>query len=375
MTVFSRDKSFSRRGMGTIVFMIVIAAVLIAATGCSSGSDESEPPLTRESRSRTTETDHSATASTSSGHDAALATDQALAASTGHDEPAQSDHSAAADSDQAITISLTTTSSDSSDHAVESSHDVAADDGDSDHGSTEEAGSGPAHWEYTGGVGQNYWGLLEDDFNSCVDGSAQSPIDIRDTLVSDLQDISFHYKPATLVVSNNGHTIQASYGKTDHGHGGYMIVDGQEFELLQFHFHRPSEHTVNGHQAAMEMHLVHAAADGTLAVVGVLIEPGAFNSSLEPIWDVMPHTAGDEVVMETVVDVYELLPQDRRTYRYPGSLTTPPCSEGVKWNLMKTPISVSSGQVDAFKDLYFFNARYTQPLNGRVILEDATVGK
>ncbi len=122
------------------------------------------------------------------------------------------------------------------------------------------------------------------------------------------------------------------------------------------------------------MHLVHAAFDGTLAVVGVLIEPGAYNSLLEPVWDIMPQTAGAEVVTETVVDVDKLLPQDRRTYRYPGSLTTPPCSEGVKWNLMTTPISVSSGQVDAFKDLYFFNARYTQPLNGREILEDSSVG-
>ena len=113
--------------------------------------------------------------------------------------------------------------------------------------------------------------------------------------------------------------------------------------------------------AAVEMHLVHAAADGTVAVVGVLIEPGSFNSQLEPIWAVMPDSAGSEVTMETLVDIDRLLPQDRRTDRYPGSLTTPPCSEGSKWNLMKTPISVSSGQVDTFKALYFFNARYTQP--------------
>ncbi|NQW19702.1 MAG: carbonic anhydrase family protein [Chloroflexi bacterium] len=218
-------------------------------------------------------------------------------------------------------------------------------------------------------------GLLEENFNSCVDGSAQSPIDVRDTVITDLQDISFHYNPAVLAISNNGHTIQASYGKTDQGDGGYMIVDGQEFLLLSFHFHRPSEHTVNGHHAAMEMHLVHKADDGTLAVVGVLIEPGTFNTQLDPIWVVMPQTAGEEVTMDTLVDVNQLLPQDLRTYRYPGSLTTPPCSQGVKWNLMTSPISVSSGQVDAFKDLYFFNARYTQPLNGRVILEDASVGK
>ena len=127
--------------------------------------------------------------------------------------------------------------------------------------------------------------------------------------------------------------------------------------------------------AAMEMHLVHAATDGTVAVVGVLIEPGSFNSQLEPIWAVMPDSVGSEVTMETLVDIDRLLPQDRRTDRYPGSLTTPPCSEGVKWNLMKTPISVSSGQVDTFKALYFLDARCTQPLNGRVILEDASVGE
>ena len=123
------------------------------------------------------------------------------------------------------------------------------------------------------------------------------------------------------------------------------------------------------------MHLVHAAEDGTVAVVGVLIEPGTFNSQPEPICAVMPDSAGSEVTMETLVDIDRLLPQDRRTDRYPGSLTTPPCSEGVKWNLMKTPISDSSGQVDTFKALYFFDARCTQPLNGRVILEDASVGE
>jgi carbonic anhydrase len=153
-----------------------------------------------------------------------------------------------------------------------------------------------------------------------------------------------------------------------------MVLDGHEYQLLQFHFHRPSEHTINGHQAAMEMHLVHMDSEGKLAVLGVLLEPGEYNADLEPIWTAMPGQSGDEVALAEQFDVNQVLPEDRRTFRCPGSLTTPPCSEGVSWLLMKTPVSISQAQVDECEDLYFFNARYTQPLNGRAIWEDISVG-
>ncbi len=227
----------------------------------------------------------------------------------------------------------------------------------------------PAHWEYEGGPGQRSWGALSADFTSCVDGSAQSPINVSNTIPTPLQDIEFHYQAAQVDIKNNGHTVQASYG----GDGGYIRVDGSEYRLLQFHYHWPSEHTVAGKQFFMEMHLVHQSAQGNLAVVGVLMDRGAYNSGLEPVWDVMPATAGEVRNPEALFNVDSLLPDDRRTFRYPGSLTTPPCSEGVKWLLMKTSVEVSSTQVQVFKDVVGYNARYVQPLHGREVLEDISI--
>jgi carbonic anhydrase len=233
------------------------------------------------------------------------------------------------------------------------------------------AASGPVHWEYTGHGGQHHWGELSADYTACVDGSAQSPIDIRDPRLADLVDIVFDWAPGAAVVANNGHTIQVNFA----GAAGSVSIDGKRFDLLQFHFHRPSEHTVDGKTFAMEYHFVHKAADGQLAVVGVLVEEGAENAGLQPVFASMPAEAGASAQLATVLDPSALLPGDLRTYRYAGSLTTPPCSEGVRWNLVKAPVTVSAAQVESFKKLYFFNARYPQPQNGREVYLDTTGGE
>ncbi|NQW19082.1 MAG: carbonic anhydrase family protein [Chloroflexi bacterium] len=380
------DSKWASRGGGLVIGALLLGIYLLVAVGCSSGSaDASASSQSSRSESKILRA-LSASDTTSSRESASHET----ASDAGHSTSADSEssHETAADGQAAVvshettsdTVSISnpvhSTASETSDHADTATESHATTDVGGDSAETTEeahASGGEIHWGYTGSNGQNYWSDQSADYTSCVDGSAQSPIDIKDARLADLEDLEFHYSPSMMTVVNNGHTIQANYG-SESGESSWMVLNGNEYELLQFHYHRPSEHTINGHQAAMEMHLVHKDAEGKLAVVGVLLEPGAHNTSLDPIWDVLPDHAGDEVTVDGLFDVNKVLPQDRRTFRYPGSLTTPPCSEGVSWLLMKTPVSLSQAQVDEFKEHYFFNARYTQPLNGREIFEDISVG-
>ena len=201
-----------------------------------------------------------------------------------------------------------------------------------------------------------------------MDGSAQSPINISNTIRTQLRDIEFHYADTALSVVNNGHTIQVNYDE-----GSYMLVDGNKFNLLQFHFHWPSEHTVDGKQFLMEGHLVHQDAQGGLGVLGVLMERGDDNPALETVWEFMPPSAGAVREPGISFNVNDLLPSDRTTYRYPGSLTTPPCSEGVSWMVLKNAVQVSAAQAKVFEDVVGYNSRYTQPLHGREVLEDTSI--
>ena len=154
-----------------------------------------------------------------------------------------------------------------------------------------------------------------------------------------------------------------------------MTVGATAYQLAQYHFHAPSEHTVNGTHSPMEMHFVHTTADGQLAVIGVLIVEGAHNAAFDPIWANLPTQKGMENHLTHVkVDVDALLPTARTTYRYDGSLTTPPCSEGVKWFVMTTPIALSPAQIHAFTSLIHGNNRPVQPLNGRSVFTDAVGG-
>jgi carbonic anhydrase len=231
------------------------------------------------------------------------------------------------------------------------------------------------HWDYAE-HGPATWGGLGPQYATCGEGRSQSPIDITSAAASELPALAADYGPATLSIVhhehkadevNTGHSIQVNYPGAD-----TLTVDDQQFELLQYHFHSPSEHTVDGRHFPMEMHLVHKSAEGKLTVVGVLIQEGAENPAFAPVWENLPAHTGDERHLEHVtVDVDQLLPTVRTTYRYDGSLTTPPCSEGVKWFVMTTPIELSAGQIEKFRTILHGNNRPVQPLNGRAVVTDA----
>ncbi len=231
------------------------------------------------------------------------------------------------------------------------------------------------HWGYEGETGPDKWGTLSTEWAPCGSGQSQSPIDIHETAKSDLPALRAAFKPAQLRIIhhahmadavNNGHTIQVNYTE-----GDVLSVGEEQFQLLQYHFHSPSEHTVEGKHYPMEMHLVHKSADGKLAVVGVFIEEGGHNAAFDPIWASLPGTKGTEYHFENVmVDVNAMLPTTLTSYRYEGSLTTPPCSEGVKWIIMTNPIQLSGQQIGQFQAIIKGNNRPVQPLNGRSVASD-----
>jgi carbonic anhydrase len=221
------------------------------------------------------------------------------------------------------------------------------------------------HWGYEGAGGPEHWGDLKDAYETCGEGMAQSPIDLKQGVGAELKAIQTDYKSTPLKIVNNGHTIQVNYETPSS-----YVIDGKTYKLLQFHFHTPSEHTVEGEFHEMELHLVHQNDQGQLAVLGVFMEQGKKNSVIEKIWDHMPTEINSEKTVSGVtVNAANLLPEEKSYYHYYGSLTTPPCSEGVNWTVLKSPISVSKKQVKAFADLIGDNNRPVQPLNSRFILE------
>ncbi len=221
-----------------------------------------------------------------------------------------------------------------------------------------------AHWAYDGDTGPDKWAGLNDQFSNCAKGQRQSPIDIRDGIRVDAPEIKFDYQPSFFQVVDNGHTIQVGVG------GNRIVLVGRTYELVQFHFHRPSEERVNGQAYDMVAHLVHKSADGKLAVVAVLLEIGKANPVVKTLWDYLPLERNDEVAPPDVpIDMTQLLPVSRKYYTYMGSLTTPPCTEGVTWVVLKEPVTVSAEQVSIFARLYRNNSRPIQPSNGRLIKE------
>ena len=224
-----------------------------------------------------------------------------------------------------------------------------------------------AEWGYGVENGPAVWGQLSPEYALCAVGTHQSPIDLVNPTSAALPAIAFNYQPTALRIQNNGHTIVVASLPEN-----WIEVDSTRYELLQFHFHAPSEHTVAGQSFAMEMHLVHQNKDGALAVIGVLIERGKEHAAFNPLWAHLPSTPGAVQQIEQVaVDAGDLLPSARSYYRYDGSLTTPPCSEGVQWFVLTTPIALSEAQVAAFAAIVHGNNRPVQPLNGRQLLADA----
>lgn len=219
------------------------------------------------------------------------------------------------------------------------------------------------HWSYEGEGGPEHWGALSADFRVCELGVEQTPVDLAGGVPAALpQAVGFDWRPVATTVRNNGHTIQV-----DVEPGCTLRVGGTEYALLQFHFHHPSEHLLSGKAFDLECHFVHKAASGALAVVGVFIRPGAENKALSPIWSVMPAAEGEAT--GPVVDPAALLPSGRGYFRYMGSLTTPPCSEGLTWTVLKEPVEASTDQIRRFASLFANNARPVQPLNRRFLLD------
>lgn len=223
----------------------------------------------------------------------------------------------------------------------------------------------PARWGYAGDLGPDRWAELSPDYKLCGQGTRQSPIDIREGLAVDLEPIAFDYRASGFSVVDTGHTVQVNVAP-----GNGLTVMGRRYELVEFHFHRPGEERVNGQQFDMAAHLTHRDAQGRLAVVTVLLTRGPDERPqpvLQAVWANLPLEKGDVQTAPAPIDLHQLLPADRGYYTYMGSLTTPPCTEGVLWMVMRQPVPVTAQQIGVFARLYPMNARPLQAGSGRLI--------
>ena len=220
------------------------------------------------------------------------------------------------------------------------------------------------HWSYEGDSGPANWSKINVDWAKCGNGSRQSPVDIRDGMKVELEQISFDYHPSSFNVVDNGHTVQVGVSG-----GNYITVQNRMFELQQFHFHRPSEERINGKAFEMVVHLVHRDAEGRQAVLALLLERGAPQATIQTVWNNLPLEKFETMQPTILLDPAEMLPARRDYYTYMGSMSEPPCSEGVLWLVMKQPVQASPAQMALFSRLYPLNARPIQPANGRIIKE------
>jgi carbonic anhydrase len=222
-----------------------------------------------------------------------------------------------------------------------------------------------AHWDYEGKNGPLRWGKLDPAYKACSDGREQSPVDIRGARLNKALDpIEFHYIAGSVTEENNGHTVLIHVKP-----GSYIVAGGVRYELIQFHFHHPAEETVKGKYADMEVHLVHKSAEGKLAVVAVRMAEDVSkpNAVLAALWPHLPRTAGASEKVTEMVNPGGLLPADRGYWTYTGSLTTPPCTEGVRWFVFEEELSLSRDQLRTFGAIYKMNARPLQEMHGRRI--------
>jgi carbonic anhydrase len=225
--------------------------------------------------------------------------------------------------------------------------------------------SHPPHWSYSGAESPAHWGSLDPEYSVCSLGHTQSPINIAHAKLADLPALMFDYKATTLNILDNGHTIQVNFAP-----GSTLSVGEKTYTLKQFHFHHPSEEHVNGRGFPLVAHLVHQDSAGHLAVVAILFEEGAANALINSLWSHIPANKGKaEDVPSVSVQALDLLPVERSYFTYMGSLTTPPCSEGVIWYVLKKHPTVSAQQIATFSRIYPMNARPIQPRNGRSVLE------
>lgn len=223
-------------------------------------------------------------------------------------------------------------------------------------------------WGYSGPGGPHHWGELAPENINCKVGKNQSPIDLRDNAAvgtTGLPQLDVVYQDVPLKVLNNGHTIQVNYPL-----GSYIKVGERRYELLQFHFHTPSEHKKEGFNYPMEVHLVHKDGDGHLAVMGILFQEGEENEALNTLLSYLPKQVGkQEVHKNESLNPAGFMPGNTEFYKYSGSLTTPPCSEGVYWMVFKRPIQASAEQIQQMNDLMGNNSRPFQETNARAVLK------
>jgi carbonic anhydrase len=226
------------------------------------------------------------------------------------------------------------------------------------------AGGAP-HWSYSGADGPDHWSDLDPGFATCKTGKRQSPIDIQSAKPADLHALRFDYKLSPLKIIDNGHTIRINIEP-----GSSVIVDGKSYPLVQFHFHHPSEEEIEGRKFDMVVHLVHQLPDGGTVVVAILLKSGNENALIRDLWSHLPKETNKEVEFKKVIiNAADFLPADQNYYTFDGSLTIPPCGEGVKWFVLKTPVELSASQIAKFARMYPDNARPIQPTNGREIEE------
>ena len=225
------------------------------------------------------------------------------------------------------------------------------------------AAAAAPRWSYSGADGPDRWAAISNAFATCGSGHQQSPIDLNAAVSRDLANPQVAYQPSDATIVDNGHAVEVDLGRA----GNILTVDGVPYALVQLHFHSPSEHTIDGNSFAIELHLVHQADGGALAVVGVFIAGGAENPALVPVLSAMPSKENREVRLRAPFDPSTLLPEDRRAYRYTGSLTTPPCTEGVVWNVMRRTMSDGRHHLEQFGEHFSHNAREVQPRNERKV--------
>lgn len=219
--------------------------------------------------------------------------------------------------------------------------------------------STPPHWAYVGEAGPDHWGELASEFSTCATGTSQSPINLPSDAAAEADDLVLTYSPVGEEATDTGHTLQL-----DAQPGAGLTYNGVEYTLQQMHYHDPSEHTVDGSAAPVEFHFVHKDAEGNLLVIGVLGVAGEENPAFDPLIDAARAGGTPE---SATIDVQSMMPSSLQHFAYTGSLTTPPCSEGVQWLVMQAPVEVSQEQIDTLTGLYEGNNRPAQPLNERAV--------
>lgn len=221
-------------------------------------------------------------------------------------------------------------------------------------------------WEYSGPRGPEHWAALDPAYAAC-NGREQSPIDIRATTKADLPALRFEYTSSPLAgLTDNGKTIRVNYHAPRDDN--FLVVGADRYRLTQFHFHRPAEELVNGKRYDMVLHLMHESSDGRVVGVAVLLTAGKPNATVQRLWDHMPKVVGKEETVPGVdINPADMLPRNDAYYMYSGSLTAPPCTEGVTWFVLQTPVEISAAQIAAFAQRYPHDVRPAQPLNGRVV--------